>query len=79
MNRDQYIQMRKTGQYDFGLLYQYYIEKRNNDKALIPFQVFQQTFNMYFQMNGGVIVESLDRDFMVQKIENEQGNLIYIN
>ena len=71
--------MRKTGQYDFGLLYQYYIEKRNNDKALIPFQVFQQTFNMYFQMNGGVIVESLDKDFMVQKIENEQGNLIYIN
>lgn len=71
--------MRKTGQYDFGLLYQYYIEKRDNDKALIPFQVFQQTFNMYFQMNGGVIVESLDKDFMVQKIENEQGNLIYIN
>lgn len=71
--------MRKTGQYDFGLLYQYYIEKRDNDKALIPFQIFQQTFNMYFQMNGGIIVESLDKDFMVQKIENEQGNLIYIN
>ena len=71
--------MRKTGQYDFGLLYQYYIEKRDNDKALIPFQVFQQTFNMYFQMNGGVIIENLDRDFMVQKIENQEGNLIYIN
>lgn len=78
MNREQYIQMRKTGQYDFGLLYQYYLEKRNTDKDLLPFQIFQQTFNMYFQMNGGVVLDSLDREFTVQKIENEQGNLIYI-
>ena len=79
MNRDQYIQMRKTGQYDLAWFYQYYLENKDNNRTTYPFEIFQQTFNMYFQMNGGVILESLDKKMDVTKIENEQGNLIYIN
>jgi hypothetical protein len=44
-----------------------------------PFEAFHQAFNMYFQMNGGFILDYLDKKMEVTKIENEQGNLIYIN
>ena len=79
MNRDQYLQMRRTGQYDLGWFYQYYLENKNKDKDTYPFTVFQQAFNMYFQMNGGFILEHMDKKMDVTKIENEKGNLIYID
>ena len=79
MDRAKYIQMRKTGQYDLAWFYQYYLENKDNNRTTYPFEIFQQTFNMYFQMNGGVILETLDKKMDVTKIENEQGNLIYIN
>ena len=78
MNKEQYIQMRRTGQYDFGLFYQYYLQERNN-RDTIPFEIFVQAFRMYFQINGGAVVEFLDKKFEVQKIEDQQGNLLYIN
>lgn len=79
MNREQYVQMRRTGQYDFGLFYQYYLQERNTNRDTIPFEIFVQAFRMYFQINGGAVVEFLDKKFEVQKIEDQQGNLLYIN
>ncbi len=79
MNRDQYIQMRRTGQYDLGWFYQYYLENKDSNRQSVDFQTFQQTFNMYFQMNGGVIIENMDRKMEVSKIEDSNGNLLYIN
>ena len=79
MDRAKYIQMRKSGQYDLAWFYQYYLENKSPDKDTYPFEVFQQAFNMYFQMNGGVILETLDKKMEVTKIENAEGNLIYIN
>ena len=79
MNREQYIQMRKSGQYDLAWFYQYYLENKDKSKETYPFEVFNQAFNMYFQMNGAVILDSLDKKMDVTKIENEQGNLLYIN
>jgi len=78
MNKEQYIQMRRTGQYDFGLFYQYYLQERNSS-YIIPFEIFVQAFRMYFQINRGAVVEFLDKKFEVQKIEDQQGNLLYIN
>ncbi len=78
MNKEQYVQMRRTGQYDFGLFYQYYLQERNN-RDTIPFEIFVQAFRMYFQINGRAVVEFLDKKFEVQKIEDQQGNLLYIN
>ena len=79
MNRDQYIQMRRTGQYDLGWFYQYYLENKSPDKDTYSFEVFQQAFNMYFQMNGGFVLDYMDKEIGVTKIENQQGNLLYIN
>lgn len=79
MNRQTYLQMRKTGQYDFSWFYQYFLENRDRNRATVSFEMFQQVFNMYFQMNGASIIESMDKKMEVTKIENEQGQLLYIN
>ena len=79
MNRDQYIKMRRTGQYDLGWFYQYFLEHKDKGRFTPPFEIFQQTFNMYFQMNGAFVLDFMDKKMEVTKIENEQGQLIYIN
>lgn len=79
MDRNKYLEMRRTGQYDFAWFYEYYIENRNTSKSLIPFNIFQQTFNMFFQMNGGMVIEFMDKKMEITKIENNQGQLLYIN
>jgi hypothetical protein len=79
MNRDQYIQMRRTGQYDLAWFYQYYLENKDPNKPTPPFEAFHQAFNMYFQMNGADILWKMDKNMEVTKIENEQGQLIYID
>jgi hypothetical protein len=79
MDRQKYIQMRKAGQYDLAWFYQYYLESKNKDRDTYPFEMFQQVFNMYFQMNGGTILENLDKKMGVSKIEDSNGNLLYID
>lgn len=79
MDGERYIQMRKSGQYDLAWFYQYFLEHKDPNRITPPFEIFQQAFNMYFQMNGGTVLELLDKKMGVTKIENEQGNLLYIN
>lgn len=79
MDREKYLQMRRTGQYDLGWFYQYFLENRDRNRQLLSFDLFQQTFNMYFQMNGAIVIENMDKKMEVTKIENEQGQILYIN
>lgn len=79
MTREEYVNMRRTGQYDFGLFYKYYLNHKDESRPTLPFEVFAQAFRMYFQMTAREVLEYLDKKFEVQKIENEQGNLLYIN
>lgn len=77
--REQYLEMRRTGQYDFGWFFQYYLENKSPEKDTIPFEVFMQTFRMYFQFNSQGIIDTLDIKFNVQKIEDTNRNVLYIN
>jgi hypothetical protein len=79
MDRERYIQMRKTGQYDLAWFYQYYLEHKDKSKDTYPFEVFNQAFNMYFMMNGRLILDYMDKKLGVQKIEDSNENLLYIN
>jgi len=79
MNKEQYIQMRKSGQYDLAWFYQYYLENKDEKKETYPFEVFHQAFNMYFQFSGKFVLEYLDKKMDITKIEDQQGNLLYIN
>ena len=79
MYREKYIQMRKSGQYELAWFYEYFLKHKDENRITPPFEIFQQAFNMYFQMNGRFILDHMDKKMEVTKIENEQGNLIYIN
>jgi hypothetical protein len=55
------------------------LENKDPNKPTPPFEAFHQAFNMYFQMNGADILWKMDKNMEVTKIENEQGQLIYID
>lgn len=79
MDREKYIEMRKSGQYDLAWFYEYFLKHKDENRITPPFEIFQQAFNMYFQMNGRFILDHMDKKMGVTKIENEQGNLLYID
>ena len=79
MDRERYLQMRRAGQYDLAWFYQYYLDNKGSTTDTYPFEVFQQAFNMYFQFSGKFVLEHLDKIMQVTKIENADGNLLYIN
>ena len=79
MGREKYIQMRKSGQYDLAWFYEYFLKHKDENRMTPPFEVFQQAFNMYFQMHGRFVLDHLDKKMDVTKIEDQQGNLLYIN
>jgi hypothetical protein len=79
MDREKYVQMRKSGQYDLAWFYQYYLDKKDSKVTTYSAEVFQQAFNMYLQFNGRDVLDYLDKEMQVTKIEDEQGNLLYIN
>ena len=79
MGREKYIQMRKSGQYDLAWFYEYFLKHKDENRMTPPFEVFQQAFNMYFQMHGRFVLDHLDKKMGVTKIEDQQGNLLYIN
>ena len=79
MDRAKYIQMRKSGQYDLAWFYEYFLKHKDENRMTPPFEIFQQAFNMYFQMNRRFVLDYLDKKMDVTKIEDQQGNLLYIN
>ena len=79
MDREKYIQMRKSGQYDLAWFYEYFLKHKDENRITPPFEIFQQAFNIHFQMHGRFILDHMDKKMEVTKIENEQGNLIYID
>jgi len=79
MDREQYLQMRRTGQYNIGWFYQYFLDNKDKSRDTPPFEVFQQAFQMYFRMNMAITIEMLDKKMEVTTIHNKAGQLIYIN
>ena len=79
MDRNKYLEMRRTGQYDFSWFYGYYIENKQSWYRTYDFQSFATHFNMILRMDGSNILNHMDKMMNVTKIENEQGHLLYIN
>jgi hypothetical protein len=74
--KEQYIQMRRTGQYSFEWFFKYY-QEHSLKRIDINFQSFQQVFNMYFSFNSEAIFEHLDREYGLTVITFE-GKIIEI-
>lgn len=79
MDRQQYLQMRRTSQYNLDWFYQYYLKHKKQDSPALPFEIFQQVFQMYYQMNGSEILQNLDKKLDTTKIEDSNSNILYIN
>lgn len=77
--REQYIEMRRTSQYDLNWFFQYYLQNKTEEMISLPFEVFLQTFRIYFQTCAQEIFDTLDVKFKVQKIEDSNRQILYIN
>ena len=71
MNREQYLKMRRTKQFDLVVLYQYYISKVS--KRILDFNSFQQLFSMYLQGNIVEITKKLDSEFKINVLQDKNG------
>lgn len=82
--------MRRSASYNISLFYGHYLEQFPSLRELIidgvkverhklAFQEFVEIFRMALQFNGMEILNFLDKEFNIEKIEDDNGNLIYIN
>lgn len=71
MNREDYLQMRITKQFDLLILYKYYTNK--NKRQNIEFNIFQQTFPIFLQSNIRGITDKLDSEFKIDVLYDVDG------
>ena len=66
-----YVRMRNSGNYNLDWFHKYYTEK----KGAMDINTFQMIFN---HGNLDMIVEHLDKEFNLTKIEDNNGKLIKV-
>ena len=71
MDRETYLQMRRTKQFDIVALYKYYINRMT--RSAVDFNTFQQIFPMFLQINIQQITDKLDSEFKVTVLQDENG------
>jgi len=71
MNREDYLQMRITKQFDLLTLYKYYTNKNKGQN--IEFNIFQQTFPIFLQSNIRKITDKLDSEFKIDVLYDVDG------
>jgi len=81
MNREQYIEMVKTGNFDLNIFYEYYNEFNTNESFKFNINEFQALFNQYISLLGiagavNTIREYYDVKFSLVKLLNKDGSLI---
>ena len=66
-----YVKMRNSGNYDINWFHRYYTEKKG--------AIDLQTFHMFFTHgNLDMVLEHLDKEFNLTKIEDKNGKLIKV-
>ena len=69
--KDSYKKMRNSGNYDINWFHKYYTDK----KGAMDINTFQMVFNYG---NLDMIVEHLDKEFNLVKVEDNNGKLIKV-
>jgi len=73
MNRHQYTVMRTNGQFDTNLLYNHFVTKGGN----LPSNIFTLAIQMLPELPG-IMLESLDQEFNVTRLEDSMGRTIKV-
>jgi hypothetical protein len=69
--KDSYKRMRNSGNYNLDWFHKYYIDK----KGAMDINTFQMVFNYG---NLDMIIEHLDKEFNLVKVEDNNGKLIKV-
>jgi hypothetical protein len=83
IERHQYIEMIKTGNFDMNIFYEYYSEFNKNELFKFPINEFNMLFNNYINIigvNGAIstIRNYYDNKFNIITLSNKEGQLINI-
>lgn len=77
MNREEYVSMRQTKQYDIGLFYKYYLQNAKKTTPL-PLNLFNQVFQIFFQANAKEVIEKLDTKYEIFILTDINGKEIKV-
>ena len=72
--KEDVISMIMQGNYSLELLYEVY--SKNAKERTVDIDTFQKAIQMYLQFNKKDVVETLIREFEINILEDEQGNII---
>ena len=83
IERHQYIEMIKTGNFDMNIFYEYYSEFNKNELFKFPINEFNMLFNNYINIigvNGAInaIRNYYDNKFNVITLSDKEGKLINV-
>jgi len=83
IERHQYIEMIKTGNFDMNIFYEYYSEFNKNELFKFPINEFNMLFNNYINIigvNGAInaILNYYDNKFNVITLSDKEGKLINV-
>jgi hypothetical protein len=83
IERHQYIEMIKTGNFDMNIFYEYYSEFNKNELFKFPINEFNMLFNNYINIigvNGAIstIRNYYDNKFNIITLSDKEGKLINV-
>lgn len=73
MNREEYLEMRRSGKVSLEIFYRYYVD---NIDTPIDYANFMQLFPIFFSNNSNKVVDYLDKKFNIVTLLNVEGNEI---
>jgi hypothetical protein len=83
IERHQYIEMIKTGNFDMNVFYEYYSEFNKNELFKFPINEFNMLFNNYINIIGvngalNTIRNYYDNKFNIITLSDKEGKLINV-
>jgi hypothetical protein len=69
MDKETYLAQKASNSFTTETFYEMYLDKRDPNKILIPFDLFSQTFPMFYSMSGNPLeitnrlIEHFDNKF----------------
>lgn len=82
---DKYFENKHKDAYGFHILKEtsfpglYIYESDMQEREMLSMQQFAAQFSLYVQVNTATILEYMDKKLEVTKVENSEGQLIYMN
>lgn len=74
--KEQVISIIIQDRYPLELLYEVYIKRVEPKERTVDINTFQRAIQIYLHFNKKDVVETLFREFEINRLEDKQGNII---